>query len=299
MSYKDILVHAAEGEAGKRRAAFAAELAAAHDAHLTGVYVTEPLSLNPMIEANAGDEIRKLHKERGAEKRDAAKAAFDKAVKSAGARAEWAATEGMTDDMVGLRAIYADITIVGQDDESADNSPGIAHLPEHIALNVRRPMVVVPYAGKHNANPGHVMVAWNASPEAARAVSAAMPILQKAKKVSVLAINPVDLGDLPGADIAAHLSRHGVKAVADHVQNERAGASVQGTVFHGQLSRRVAHAAADHMPVGETLLSWAADNDAEMIVMGAYGQSRLRETLFGGASRHILRHMTVPVFMAH
>jgi len=123
-----------------------------------------------------------------------------------------------------------------------------------------------------------VLVAWNASREATRAVHDALPILERADLVHVMAINPdhgrAGHGDIPGADICLHLSRHGVKAVCEHIT-------------------------ADDLDPGEMLLSRAADEDCDLIVMGGYGHSRMRQLVLGGTTRQLLAHMTVPVLFSH
>ncbi len=150
--------------------------------------------------------------------------------------------------------------------------------PEHVAFASGRPVLVVPYAGHFESVGGRVLIGWNATREAARAVNDAMPLLAIADAVTVLTIDPragPDAhGELPGADISLHLARHGVKA------------DIERTV------------SAD-IPVGDVLLSRAADLGAELLVTGAYGHSRVRELLLGGATRALLRSMTVPVLMSH
>jgi nucleotide-binding universal stress UspA family protein len=141
-----------------------------------------------------------------------------------------------------------------------------------------RPILVVPYAG-HFARIGQrVVIGWDASREAARAVNDAMPLLAAAEAVTVLTIDPEQSprghGEIPGADIALHLARHGVTA------------QVERTVSAG-------------IGIGNTLLSRAADLEADLLVMGAYGHSRVRELLLGGVTRTMLTSMTLPVLMAH
>jgi nucleotide-binding universal stress UspA family protein len=142
-------------------------------------------------------------------------------------------------------------------------------------MSAGRPVLMVPYAGRFPDTGKRVLIAWNAGREAARAVTDAMPLLSKAQSVEVVAFGEGgDHGEVPGADLALFLARHGVKATA----------------------------ARQHAPgvdIGNQILSRAADVNADLIVMGAYGHSRLRELALGGATRSVLDAMTVPVLMAH
>jgi len=122
-------------------------------------------------------------------------------------------------------------------------------------------------------------VAWNGTRESARAAFDALPLLAKAKSVKLLWINPStenggNGNGMPGSELATALSRHGVKVEAGH-------------------------SAVRDVGVGDELLSRAADQGTDLLVMGAYGHSRVREYVFGGATRHILQHMTVPVLFSH
>ena len=169
------------------------------------------------------------------------------------------------------------LLVLGQTDpESETLTPG--DLPESVALSTGRPTLVVPHIGAR-AKPGKsVMLCWNASRESARAASDALPFLTAAEKVVVLIVDPHTSagghGAEPGADAAAWLARHGVKV------------TVQRDV-------------APDSDVGGVILSRAADHDVDLIVMGIYGHSRLREMVLGGASRVLLSSMTVPVLMSH
>ena len=122
------------------------------------------------------------------------------------------------------------------------------------------------------------MIAWNASREAARAVKNAMPFLERAEAVDVVTFHPHTgrdaHGELPGADIALHLARHGIQVDVQRLD-------------------------CDDIDVGNALLSHAADRGSDLLVMGCYGHSRLREWVLGGATRTILQSMTVPIVMAH
>ena len=169
---------------------------------------------------------------------------------------------------------YADLVIAGQRDPDSDERMGAVD-PEDLLMGCGRPVLMVPYAYRLDRIDDRVLVAWNASRESARAVADAMPLLEAASHVTVLAINPgPELGDEPCADISLHLARHNVEAEAAHME-------------------------VTDMDVGDALLNRATDLGMDLIVMGAYGRPRLRELVLGGATRYILRHMTVPVLMSH
>jgi nucleotide-binding universal stress UspA family protein len=195
-----------------------------------------------------------------------------------GVSAEWRETPEGADADPAVHARYADIAILGQLDPDSGEPDMIRPRPEQVTLASGRPILVVPYAGSFPNLGRRVVIGWNASREAARAVNDAMPLLTAAEIVSILTIDPREgpraHGELPGADISLHLARHGVEA---------------------EIERMVS---AD-LPVGEALLSRAADLGADLLVMGAYGHSRARELVLGGATRSLLRSMTLPVLMSH
>lgn len=274
MAFKDILVHVDNTEQTRVRLAVAARLAQAHDGHLIALNVRVRPRLPPFIAAQFGPEIDAVQSRFNEESAREARAAFDSIASATGITTEWRDVDGPLADSVTLHARYADITVIGQaEDEDADRP-----LADALVLEVGRPVLVVPYAGNFDSVGERVVVAWNASREATRAVHDALPLLQRAKRVHVIAVNPgsgmAGHGDIPGADICLHLSRHGVNAVCEHIRS-------------------------DDLNVGQMLLSRVADEDADLIVMGAYGRSRLRQLVLGGATRHILRHMTAPVLLSH
>jgi nucleotide-binding universal stress UspA family protein len=143
-------------------------------------------------------------------------------------------------------------------------------------LAAGRPVVILPSVGTFATLGRRILVAWNPSREATRAVTDAIPLLRLADLVHVMAVNPkaTEHGTVAGADIGLYLARHGVR--------------VEIKTDHGA-----------EIDVGNELLSRAADLDADLIVMGGYGHSRLKEWVLGGATRTILESMTVPVLMSH
>ena len=151
-------------------------------------------------------------------------------------------------------------------------------VPDEVVMAAGRPVLIVPYMGTHERTGKRVVIAWNASREAARAVNDSLPLLETADEVHVLVLDVdasnVENAPLPGADICLHLARHGIDAQAHHVQ-------------------------ATEIDVANLLLSQVADMDGDLLVMGGYGHSRLREIMLGGATRDVLAQMTVPVLMSH
>ena len=278
MPIKDIVVHIDESKNCEARISTAVDLVGNTNAHLTGVYVKPSIYLPAYVAAQVGPEVMEVHRKMAAETASKAEVVFEKSVKAAGIKAEWRLVEGAIDEIVTLHARYADIAIIGQTDPDGVTAADSLDVPGHVVLYSGRPVIIVPFIGKFRKIAKNVLIAWNGSREAARAVNDALPLLKMAKSVTVLALNPQKSsgqhGDLPGADISLHLARHGVKAEA-------------------------AQTFADDIEAGDMLLSRAADIGADLIVMGGYGRSRLRELVMGGVSRHILKHMTVPVFMAH
>ncbi len=137
-------------------------------------------------------------------------------------------------------------------------------------------MIMVPYIQKAPLKLDNVMVCWDGSRQAARAIGDAMPLLTKAKRVEVVIIanDPGKQDEIEGVDMGQHLARHGLKVDVQRIP----GGDVD---------------------VADALLSHAADSGADFMVMGGYGHSRLREFVLGGVTRSIFRSMTVPTLMAH
>lgn len=141
-----------------------------------------------------------------------------------------------------------------------------------------RPVMIVPYIQKAGLNLGHVLCCWDGGAAAARAINDALPFLRKAETVEILVVVSErakhSKREIHGAEIARHLEHHGITAEVKTISESR-------------------------IDVTDSILSHAADCSADMIVMGGYGHSRLREFVLGGATRGILSTMTVPVFMSH
>ena len=275
MALKDILVVVDDGRTAAARIDYAAELAQRHDAHLTGLLVITEPEIPAYVLAQIPAEARAARVEQTRKWAAEVHAQFETSVAKAGLsdRSEWIQRDGAPTEQTALLGRYADLIVAGQDDPDAE-AFGRVDIAE-LVLSSGRPVLVVPYAFRSGGAGRHVLVAWNGSREAARAVSDAMPILEAAERVSVLAVDPGnELGDIPAADIARHLARHGIKVESAHMQSQS-------------------------LEPSDVLLNRVADLSADMIVMGAYGHSQLRELVLGGVTRDVLRQMTVPVVMAH
>jgi nucleotide-binding universal stress UspA family protein len=279
MTIKSILVHADDSPQSEHRFGVAVALARSFDAHLSAIYVIPPPIVPAMMSAGyVPDGLIAEQEEMESDRAKSAKEAFERHMARAGVAAEWRERHGALGNIVGMNARYSDLTIVSQADPSAHPGFEAIELPAEVALSAGRPVLVIPYIGPGKSVGGHVLVGWNASREATRAVNDAIPLLQRAKRVTVLAVNPKGgsggHGEVPAADISLHLARHGVKVEA-------------------------AQTVTDDIDVGDAMLSRASDLGADMIVIGAYGHSRMREFILGGVTRHLLSHMTVPLLISH
>jgi len=281
MSYKDLLVVLGSDTGSRGRMALAAGLAERFAAHLVGLYplpiADAPRHLGYYDPALLDPFFREL-REKAQEVCDKEREAFEHAASLRGLSAEWRMVAESLESDPALHARYVDLTILGQLDPDGGDAELLRPRPEHVTLASGRPILVVPYAGNFETVGRRVLIGWNATREASRAVNDAMPLLMAAEIVTVLTIDahegPDGHGELPGADISLHLARHGVKATIEHTVS-------------------------DGIPAGDVLLSRAADLGADLLVIGAYGHSRVRELLLGGATRSILQSMTLPVLMSH
>jgi nucleotide-binding universal stress UspA family protein len=282
MPLKDILVHLESTPRHAELLRLAASLARQHDAHLIGLHVVDTvLPALVLVDGGGGGamlgELLARLREEALEDARPIEAAFRERVQLDGLKGEWRQVEGALPEQVALHARYADLAIIGQPDPEG-GQPGATMVTEQVLFSAGRPVLVVPHEGQFEGAGRRVLVGWNASREAARAVNDALPLLARAEAVTVLAVNPDRLpgvhGAEPGADIALHLARHGVAAEAVQV-------------------------AAPGIADAESLLNLASELSADLLVVGAYGHSRLREMVLGGVTRRLLQSMTLPVLMSH
>lgn len=270
---KDLIVNLKEGAA----APYAISIAETFGAHLAGVAFAYEPAIPPTITGTIPASLIDGERAENLKAATDARTRFDAAAKRAGISSEsWimsASVPGAA-NLFGTMARRFDLAVVGQ----AEPGKLIAEeiIAEGALFDSGRPIVHVPYIQKGGLTLDRVMIAWDASRNAARAVGDAMPFLRKAKAIDVVIVaNERPKSDeVSGADIGHHLARHG-------------------------LAVEVRRIVATDTDVASTLLSHAADTSADFLVMGGYGHSRLREFILGGATRGILQAMTVPVLMSH
>jgi nucleotide-binding universal stress UspA family protein len=273
---KDIVVNLSLGEGGPA-GDYAVSVAAAFDAHVAGI----AFLYDPIVPVSGTGYIpAEVIETQQADNQDAAKAAVDRfaaAASRAGVSAEpitLAASFGGAGDQFGRIARRFDLAIVGQADPEANSVEEI--IAENTLFESGRPVIVVPYIQKAPLKLDLVMVCWDGSRPAARAIADAMPLLEKAKRVEVVIVSNErgKKDEIEGADMGQHLARHELKVEVERIDS-------------------------GNIDVADALLSHAADSGADFIVMGGYGHSRLREFVLGGVTHTILRSMTVPVLLSH
>ena len=280
MTYKTVLVHLDQAPRCDVRIQLAAQISQSFGSHLIGAAMTGisrhifnrgELDLTDPVFSHHRDHLRQ-------HARDVLKH-FEQVVASVGV--DSLEPRLVDDDAAGgmvLQSRYADLTVLGQFD-SAATIPGVmSNLPELVVLGSGRPVLIVPHSGQPAYPLQRLMVAWDGSLSASRAITLALPLLLRANTVDVVVMQTADKnddahGDQAGADLALFLARHKIKV--NLVERQIKGGH------------------------GEALLSIAADLATHLIVMGGYGHTRVRELVLGGVTRTLLQSMTVPVLMAH
>jgi len=274
---KDIVVNLSVGEAGAYAGDYAVSVASALEAHVTGIAFVYD-AVVPV--ASMGYIPPEVIETQQRDSEAAAKAALDRfaaATSRAGLSAEpiqVAASFAGAGEQFGLIARRFDLVVVGQ----AEPKNGTVEelIAESALFESGRPVIVVPYIQKAPLKLDRVMVCWDGSRAATRAIADAMPLLERAGQVE-LVIAGKERGkrdEIPGADMGQHLARHGLNVDV----------------------RRISGGDID---VADALLSHAADANIDFVVMGGYGHSRLREFVLGGVTRSILRAMTAPTLLSH
>jgi nucleotide-binding universal stress UspA family protein len=281
MSLRDILVHLDDPATSAPALTAAIALAKRHGAHLTGIHVYNfdlPLMMlsGGYIDPKTLDSFLEEGRRAIDEKRGAVQAMFEDMLRQAGLEADWRPVEGDIEGQLTLHARYADLIVFGRPPETDTTLVAMA---ETVMFGSGRPVLLVPPVPLTAAIGDRILIGWNGTREAARAVADALPLLQQAEAVHILSVAPPepverDGSRLHASDLARHLARHDVRVSA-------------ATVPAGGLEAQ------------DVLLNTAIDRSADLLVVGGYGRGRLRELVLGGVTRTLFRHATVPVLFSH
>jgi nucleotide-binding universal stress UspA family protein len=274
---KDILVNLSVATEGSVVGKYAVSVAAALQARLTGVaFIYDPVV--PISGAGyIPAEVIEIQREDNETAAEVAIKSFTAAADQAGISAEPLTTSASlagAGDQFARMARRFDLAIVGQAEPEKSSMEQI--IGQTTLFESGRPMIMVPYIQKAPFKTDNVMICWDASRTAARAVADAIPIIRKSGRVEIVIVanERGKQDEIEGADIGQHLARHGLKVDVHRISS-------------------------GNIDVGDALLSHAADSGADFMVMGGYGHSRLREFVLGGVTRSIFESMTVPVLISH
>jgi nucleotide-binding universal stress UspA family protein len=287
MALRDLLVYVDQSERATDRLRLAADLARRHKSRLTALYVRE---LNPAqrheqsiaeLGQGSSDAITRVNRHIRKSIGEAAvrlQSILDELGRENGLEVEWRCLDGAGSTLVPQHARFADLCILSQDISAAATATGYT-FSEQLLFVSGRPVVFVPAQGSFHTLGRHILVAWNSSRASTRAVNDALPLIERAEQVTVLAVNPGEFaeryGALPPEQMVEHLRRH--------------GASVEGIWLNNIPVASIADAVqAEAHKVG-----------ADLIVAGAFGHPRLWEKLMGGVTRELLARMQLPILMSY
>ena len=279
MAYKTILVSLNDVPRTEAMIDAAALIAKTYDAHLIGCYVIPAVKIYPEVGFAAPTAVDDTRQQYFKTNIAVVKERFERQLRQDGLRGEWRTVDSLYSEVAPSLMEHgrtADLIMVSQIAENpvADIE---SELVENVIMESGRPVLIIPQKGAL-VEVKSVVAGFNATREATRALFDGLPLLRSAKDVRVVWVDPYRerslSGEMPGAEAAEALARHGVKATAEGL-------------------------AAGDSNAGEALLKHVNDLGAELLVMGAYAHSRMREYIFGGATRHVLAHANVPVLMSH
>lgn len=279
MNYKDILVYLDEGDSNTERVSLAISIAKEDNARLTGVaLIPEPSLITRVQEDVAGAKktITTSRKQAKAVLEEFTQRLIDEELPHHCKLIE--CKEAQAAHELALLARNFDLSIMRQANPDCANASLIKDVNDAVVRSSGRPVLIMPYIGAHSIPCQRAVIAWNGSAASASAVNEALPMLKEMEEVIILVVDTDQQtrtnGEQPGDDISGHLNVHGIE-------------------------NRVVHALSDESSTTDAILNNLSDEGADMLIMGGYGSSKLKEILQGSITRPLLDMMTVPVFMSH
>lgn len=279
MKYKNILVHLDNSSGCRNRLEVAFGLAREFDGQLLGLFVVPTYIVPSYVEAQISVDLINDVTEKAVERAQATVARYQQLAEDAGVKLQTSVLEGQPIPVLREHSKYADLLLLGQDHpEDPDNaSYGLA---DALLFEGGCACLVVPHSGKVVTPGKRILLTWNASREGARALREAMPLLKRAETVVVLSSEPDDgseqlaTGHPHAESLLKLLESHSIEGVSSGFNNQELGAS-------------------------EAIIAQAAEMNADLVVMGAYGHTRLREIILGGVTRNLLKRTPVCLLLAH
>ncbi|HEY7749652.1 MAG TPA: universal stress protein [Aestuariivirgaceae bacterium] len=280
MSYKTILVSLNEIDRLDTLVELTAKLALKYDAHVLGLYVIPAAAVYPAVGPYVAPEIFDSFTKFFEDQSKKVKQKFETVMKRNSLASQWLEVRAlvpMISDTISEIGRIADLIVLSETDRNASQGVEL-NVVENTIMSAGRPVLVIPRKAEGDLKVSQIVCGYNGSKEAARAVHDALPFLKMADDVRLVWVDPSKesemAGSVPGSDMAESLDRHGVRATAESMPT-------------------------NGINPAEALVTRARDLGAGMVVMGAYGHSRLREFVLGGATKQALSAMTVPLIMSH
>jgi nucleotide-binding universal stress UspA family protein len=280
MAYQTILAHLSNRSATSAVLAASEILAKRHAAHLVGLHVKPPLDLFVNAEVPVPINVTRELAEHQRECESTIRKLFEQRSKSRSHVSEWRSVDAglmpIVDALV-EQGNTSDLMVICQNEGAAVGSY-FRNIPEHVLMACGRPVLVVPFGEPVISIGERIFVAWDGRRESTRAVFGALPMLRRASLVHLHRV------------IQPHEDRHQIARISDEMANTLARHGVVVEVFHSD---------AKNAEVADELLNFANNMDADVIVMGCYGHSPLREFFLGGTTRSILADSTLPLLMSN
>jgi nucleotide-binding universal stress UspA family protein len=279
MAYQTLLAHLSNEDVALPVLQIASQLAECHGAHLVGLHIQPPLDIY-VSEMPMPIDVTRQFTLRQQEKQSRLKIQFEQFTQAQNYVAEWRVIDIITESVLSTlveQGNTADLLVISQ--HEGDNSDSrFRHLPEHVLMACGRPLLVVPAGGSMQSVGDRILIAWDGKRESTRALFGALPMLRRASEVRLHRINP------------PHKDRHHAVGITEELANTLAR--------HG-VSLEVVHSDAHGSEIGDELLGFGQDMDADLLVMGCYGHSPIREFVLGGTTRRVLAETTIPLLMSN